>query len=159
LFELPTPREAGRSNNSRSKLIRIKDTLLKRRLFRKHRAMLIKPMQSRNWFALGLLPLFTAAFAADAGAIDLVLRELTHSNSYAVQVVAATNNTGYPVKTLKLQCAFYRDQVLLAFGRAFADDVPDGQTVYIEVIAEVLADKAAAVNRATCNVVDTVWKE
>jgi hypothetical protein len=121
--------------------------------------MLIKLMQSRNRFAGLLLLPFTAAFSANAGAIDLVLRELTHSNSYAVQVVAATNSTGNPVKTLKLQCAFYRDQVLLAFGRASADDVPDGQTIYVEVIAEVLADKAAAVNRATCNVVDTVWKE
>jgi len=98
--------------------------------------------------------------AVNVVAIDVVLGKLTHSRTYASQVVAATNNTGYPIRTLKLQCAFYRDRELLAFGRSAADNVPDGQTVYVEVVADLLSDeKAAVVNRTDCEVVDMIWQE
>jgi hypothetical protein len=95
--------------------------------------------------------------AANAGEIDLSLGKLTQSNTVARQIVAATNNTGYPIRTLKLQCAFYRNRNLQAFGRAFADNISDGQTVYVEVVANLLTDKEPP-NRAECEVVDRVFK-
>ena len=98
--------------------------------------------------------------AVNAGAIEIVLGKLTHSHTYVSQIVAATNNTGYPIRTLKIQCAFYRNRDLLAFGRTSADNVSDGQTVYVEVVADLLSDEmAAVVNRADCGVVDTIWQE
>jgi len=107
---------------------------------------------------LAVIPLLTTA--ANAGAIDIVLGELAHSHTYASQIVAATNNTGYPIRTFKIQCAFYRNRELLAFGRASADNVSDGQTVYVEVVADLLSgEMAAVINRTDCEVVDTIWQE
>jgi hypothetical protein len=100
------------------------------------------------------------ATAVNAGTIDVVLGRLTHSNAYVSQIIAATNNTGYSIRALKLQCVFYRNSALLAIGRAFADNISNGQTVYVEVGVDALTDAIASrVNRAECNVVDTIWEE
>lgn len=100
------------------------------------------------------------ATAVNAGTIDVVLDRLTHSNAYVSQIVATTNNSGSPIRVLKLQCAFYHNRALLALGRGFADNISNGQTVYVEVGVEALTDYIASrVNRAECNVVDAIWEE
>jgi hypothetical protein len=85
------------------------------------------------------------ALAAD---VDIAKGRLTHDGSYSSQTIAATNNTGTVVQTLKIECGFFSKGALLAAGMGFAQNVQPRQTAYVQVIA----NHADGADNADCRV-------
>jgi hypothetical protein len=88
-----------------------------------------------------------AAMPAIAANIDLSKDPMVQQGEYAVQIVAATNNSADPINTIKVECRFFRSGSLLGSGMGFAENVQPHQTAQVKV---VISDARGA-DRTDCN--------
>jgi hypothetical protein len=71
------------------------------------------------------------------------------SGDYAEQTVAILNSTGVRLRSVQIECGFFRGVDLLAAGFGFGENIEPGQTAYISVIANHASDAT----NAQCRVV------
>jgi hypothetical protein len=98
-------------------------------------------------FALALLALATPALAAE---VDLIKGGLSATSHTASQVIAVRNNTNATIASAKVECGFYRGEVLSGSGFAYLHDIEPGQTAWGEVVGFFAHE--AGPNRADCRI-------
>jgi hypothetical protein len=99
-----------------------------------------------QWLLCGLLLL--AASPAGAAEIDLSKGQLKHAGDVVIQVIAAKNNTAFPIVALYVECGFFQGDALLGASIGTAFNIEAGQTAYLEVTV----DNANDADRTECRV-------
>jgi hypothetical protein len=79
-----------------------------------------------------IISLFGVAslLAAD---VEVTKGRLFEHSPVTTQVISATNNTKSMIDTIWIECGFFRNGVLLAAEKQYAENVQPGQTIYIEI--------------------------
>jgi hypothetical protein len=96
---------------------------------------------------LPLIALFLP-LAAHADDVQIAKGRMHSVGSYAIQTVAATNNTNTVINFLGVECGFFRNNALIVAGEGVAQNVLPKQTAYFDV----RADQGEGADRTECRV-------
>jgi hypothetical protein len=72
--------------------------------------------------------------------VQLTKGRLTHVGSYAIQTIAAVNNTGRNIELLQVECGFFLRGELIRSGGGAAQNVSPGQRAYFDVRSDDASD-------------------
>ena len=95
-----------------------------------------------------LLVLFGSQADAQSG-LTLSLGQLSFSGSYIKQVASVKNESGKLVRTIKVECGFFRQDQLIATGFAFIENVAPASSGFTDILVH---SSTGSADRSQCRI-------